>query len=244
MPTFVLVHGGHMGGWCWNPVRAHLQKQGHTVYTPTLTGCGDRSHLASPNVTMETHVQDITSFLYSYDLKDIVLVGHSYGTWICTQVVDQMPERIGHMVCLDGQLFRDGEGGMTNRTEEQREQLRRLAQERGEGWKLPPPPRRTSLFNDFSDEVWAWVEPRMAPMNLSWFEAPCKVKRFFDLGIPGTMIRCAQSPFNRGGDNPAVHRAQELGWTVEWIDAGHYCMCTRPADTAEALHQVAFRSRL
>lgn len=196
MATFVLVHGGYMGGWCWRGVAETLQQKGHMAYTPSLTGCGEHRHLASPEVTMETHVQDVTSLLDTYDRENVVLVGHSYGTWICSQAADRMPERIGYMVYLDGQLFKDGEGGMTNRSEEQREQLRRLARERGDGWKLPPPPRRAPLFNDFSDAVWEWVEPRMAPMNLSWFEAECDIKRFFDLRIPGTMVRCTHSAFN------------------------------------------------
>lgn len=241
MATFVMVHGGHMGGWCWRRVRDQLTAKGHSVYAPSLTGAGSRAHLLTQQVTMETHVQDIASLIMSFDLRDVLLVGHSYGTWISTQVVDRMPERIAHFVCLDGQLFRDGESGMSTRTEEQRQQLWNLAKKHGEGWKMPVPPRKSPLFNDFTDEVWDWTQPRLAPMSMDWFETSVSARRFWEARIPGTMVRCKQAPFNRDGGKFPIGRAEELGWTVEWIDAGHFCMLTKPLETARILEAIAAR---
>jgi pimeloyl-ACP methyl ester carboxylesterase len=242
MATFVLVHGGYMGGWCWRGVADRLIAEGHTVYTPTLTGQGERAHLLTREIAMETHVADVTNVLTYEDLRDVILVGHSYGTWVMTQVADRVYERVRHLVCLDGQLFRDGEGGMTPRTEEAREQLRGVARKYGDGWRLPPPPRKNPLWSDFTDEQWTATSPRLTPMALGWFEAACHITRLYDVRPPGTMLRFTRSPFGSGGPSGPLARAQELGWTRGFIDAGHYGMITQPDRVALALRETAARA--
>ena len=92
MATFVLVHGAFTGGWHWQRVRRHLQKAGHEVYTPTLTGAGERGHLLSRDIRLAVHVKDVTSLLFHEDLHDVVLVGHSYGGVVITAVAEQAAE--------------------------------------------------------------------------------------------------------------------------------------------------------
>lgn len=101
MTTFVLVHGGWHGGWCWDSLATRLRVQGHTVYAPSLTGLADRAHLIDAVTGPETHVDDITSLITFHDLRDITLVGHSYGGIVITGVASQLTDRIAHLVYLD-----------------------------------------------------------------------------------------------------------------------------------------------
>jgi len=107
--TFVLVHGVWHGGWCWSRVAALLRARGHRVTTPTQTGLGERSHLLSPAITMDTFVEDIVRHLEWEDLQDVVLVGHSFGGAPITGAADRVLERIGRLIYLDGAIMEDGE---------------------------------------------------------------------------------------------------------------------------------------
>jgi pimeloyl-ACP methyl ester carboxylesterase len=109
MATFVLVHGGWFGGWCWQKVIPFLEEAGHEVYAPTLTGLAERASELSPEVGLDTHIQDIVDLLEEKNLHGVILVGHSYGGMVITGVVDQVPERIAHLVYFDTFVPRDGE---------------------------------------------------------------------------------------------------------------------------------------
>nr|MDT0665962.1 alpha/beta hydrolase [Micromonospora sp. DSM 115978] len=99
--TYVLVHGGGHGGWCYQRVARLLRAAGHEVYTPTLTGLGDRSHLLRPEIDLDLHIRDVVALLRFEDLDDVILVGHSYGGMVITGVADRAAERIGRLVYLD-----------------------------------------------------------------------------------------------------------------------------------------------
>jgi pimeloyl-ACP methyl ester carboxylesterase len=109
MATFVLVHGSMHGGWCWQRVAPLLRAAGHEVFTPTLTGLGERVHLAHPDIDLDTHIQDVLGVLEDEDLHDVVLVGHSYATLVIIGVADRLPERIAHLVYLDGPIAGEGQ---------------------------------------------------------------------------------------------------------------------------------------
>lgn len=99
--TYVLVHGAWFGGWVWKPVAEGLRQLGHTVYTPSLTGCGDRKHLIRPGINLDTHADDIINLIMMEDLKNVVLVGWSYSGMVVSDVLARIPDRIGSMVYLD-----------------------------------------------------------------------------------------------------------------------------------------------
>src|SRR6185436_14666879 len=101
MATYVLVHGGGHGGWCYQKVARLLQAEGHEVYAPTMTGVGDRSHLLAPGIDLDLHIRDIVALLHYEDLHDVILVGHSYGGMVITGVADRAADRIGKVVYLD-----------------------------------------------------------------------------------------------------------------------------------------------
>jgi pimeloyl-ACP methyl ester carboxylesterase len=109
MATYVLVHGSASGGWIWRSVAKILRAAGHEVFTPTLTGMGDRVHLMNPTVGLGTHVQDVVNMLYFEDLRDVILVGHSYTGMVITGVADRALERVRHIVYMDATIPRNGE---------------------------------------------------------------------------------------------------------------------------------------
>lgn len=109
MRTYVLVHGGGHGGWCYQRIAPLLRKEGHEVYTPTLTGLGERRHLLSANVDLEMHIADVVGVLTFEDCREVILVGHSYGGMVITGVADRAPERIKELVYLDAAHPRNGE---------------------------------------------------------------------------------------------------------------------------------------
>jgi pimeloyl-ACP methyl ester carboxylesterase len=109
MATYVLVHGGAHGGWCYRYVAAILRDAGHEVYTPTLTGLGERAHLLGPGIDLDTHITDVVAVLHYEDLHDVILVGHSYGGMVITGVADRAPRPVGHLVFLDAATPVNGE---------------------------------------------------------------------------------------------------------------------------------------
>ncbi|HUH41378.1 MAG TPA: alpha/beta fold hydrolase, partial [Castellaniella sp.] len=106
--TYVLVHGAWHGGWCWARVAGPLRRQGHRVLTPTLTGLGERCHLLSPRITLETFIQDIVHVLNFEDLSEVILVGHSFAGLVISGVADRVPQRIRQLVYLDAFLMDPG----------------------------------------------------------------------------------------------------------------------------------------
>ncbi|MEM7071900.1 MAG: alpha/beta fold hydrolase, partial [Pseudomonadota bacterium] len=138
MTTYVLIHGGWFGGWCWREVADQLRAKGHLVFTPTLTGLGERSHLASPQITLQTHAQDIANVLIYEDLNDVILLAHSYSGMPVTLVPRLAPGRIQELIYLDAFVPEDGQ--MLNDLVDGGDMMRRVAETKGFGWLNPPPP--------------------------------------------------------------------------------------------------------
>ena len=109
MANFVLVHGAWVGGWCWRPVAQALRRSGHEVYTPTLTGLGERSHLINSNINLDTHISDVTNVIHREELSEIVLVGHSHGGMVITGVFDALSDKITSLVYLDAFVPENGQ---------------------------------------------------------------------------------------------------------------------------------------
>src|SRR3984957_4205166 len=106
--TFVLVHGAWHGGWCWQRVADRLRGSGHTVFSPTLTGLGERSHLLRGGIDLKTHITDVVNVIKWEGLTDVVLCGHSYGGFVISGVAEQVGPAIRAIVFLDAFVSRDG----------------------------------------------------------------------------------------------------------------------------------------
>jgi pimeloyl-ACP methyl ester carboxylesterase len=243
MATYVLVHGGGHGGWCYQRVARLLAADGHAVYAPTLTGLGERAHLLSPAIDLDTHIDDIVAVLTYEDLRDIVLVGHSYGGMVVTGVADRVPERIGDLVFLDAATPKNGEslvdvaGPMMNAARA----FGRV--ENGIELVLIPDADVNSVsyygITDPADA--AWVNARLTPHPWACFEQPLRLEHEAALwAIPQSHIVCTSTIPTR--DPELIARARAAGRLWE-IDTGHDLMLTEPRAVADALLQIGARGR-
>ena len=139
MATFVIVHGAWSGGHAWRWVRPLLRSAGHEVFTPALTGLGERSHLASAQIDLETHVRDVIAVLEYEDLREVVLVGHSYGGMVISGVADRVPERLALLVYLDAEVPMDGQSELDLLPPQERLGMRKQPDPKGRGGRSRRP---------------------------------------------------------------------------------------------------------
>jgi len=230
--TFVLVHGAWHGGWCWKKVAPLLRADGHQVYTPTLTGLGERRHLASPQVNLSTHIQDVVALLEFEDLHDVVLVGHSYAGFVIAGVTAQARARLGHLIFLDAFLPEDGKR-MTDYFNP--EGLNDVVQRQGGGWRLPLPFPLAELGVDNPADV-AWATPRITDQPFATFTETLKLPADSFVGLRSSYIRTTNGePFE-----PQATRATAAGFNVSAMtDAGHMVMITRPRELVTRLVELS-----
>lgn len=234
MATFVLVHGAWHGSWCWKRVRKSLQARGHDVFTPTLTGVGERSHHLSPQVNLNTHIDDVVNLIQWEDLSDVVLCGHSYGGCVISGAADRVADRIRALVYLDAFVLQDGQSLHDTLPPAQQAMQLELAQQHGEGWKTPPIP--AAVFNvNASDREWVDRQCTMQP--LATFQQPIKLSGRADSVKNTTFILASgwnDSPF------PVFYeQAKARGWRTLSIDCGHDVMLDRPDELTNILVDVA-----
>src|SRR5438552_12765191 len=172
MTSFVLIHGAWHGSWCWKRVRRLLQAQGHDVFTPTLTGLGERSHLLSRDVNLETHILDVVNLIQWEELSDVILCGHSYGGAVITGVADRIPDTIRSLVYLDAFVLRNGENVAQHVPEPQYKQMADGSNSAGEGWKVPPSP--AEVFSTNSEDC-EWVNRQCTMHPRECFEQRIKL---------------------------------------------------------------------
>lgn len=165
MGNYVLVHGGWQGGWSYGRVARLLRKLGHEVYTPTLTGLGERSHLAKTRINLDTHIADVVNTLLWEDLSNVVLVGHSFGGVVISGVADRLPERIAALVYLDALVPNSVDTLFTLRPEYMARFVGDIA--RGDGLLVPPRP--ASVFDAVSPEDWRWIDSKTTPHPFACF---------------------------------------------------------------------------
>ena len=137
MATFVLVHPAWHGGWCWRKVTPLVRAQGHEVHAPTLTGLGERAHLADPDISLATHIEDVVNVLEFEDLRRVILVGNSSGGMVITGVADRVPERLAQVVYLDAFVPEDGQSLVDLLSADHRQAMEALVKAEGQGWMLP-----------------------------------------------------------------------------------------------------------
>lgn len=239
MTTYVLIHGGWHGGWCWRELAPLLRTAGHEVYTPTLTGLGERVHLAHSAIDLDTHIQDVVNVLWYEDLDGVVLVGHSYGGMVLTGVAHRVPERLSHLVYLDAFVPRDGQCLLDLLPPERQQQFRDQARATGDGWRVPS--LGVERFGVTDEEDVSWVGARLVDQPLQTFEQPVECVTATADALPRTYIYCTRSGLSFG---PFAQRAQsEPGWRYRELGTGHDAMITVPQDLANLLLEVAGGTR-
>ena len=235
MATFVLVQGAWIGGWYWKRVREQLQAAGHDVFTPTLTGLADRSHLLSRDINLDTHILDIVNLIQWEERSDIVLCGHSYGGCVVTGVADQLPDRIRALVYLDAFVLEDGENLAQHVPADQYNRLLEGARTTGDGWKVPPIP--PEVFNVNPADV-EWLKRQYTVHPLRCFEQPIKLTGAINQ-IKNVTYILAEGFVEGSPFPPFYKKAKTKGWKTFTMSCGHIPMLDQPEELTKILLQAA-----
>jgi pimeloyl-ACP methyl ester carboxylesterase len=223
MVTYVLVHGSSWGSWCWKEVARRLRATGHDAYTPSLTGLGERVHLASPTITLDTHILDVSNTLIYEELQDVVLVGLSYGGMVITGLAERLPERIAHLVFLDAPVPGDGESVCSLMGPAATITALDRARTEGDGWRFggdgdptAPQPGDPTRGRATRNPLQTWLQP-------------LTVRNPAAAAIPRTYIRCTDRQWvsNPWLDSMAAMlersaaMARTAGWGYHDLPTGH-----------------------
>ncbi|HMK84491.1 MAG TPA: alpha/beta hydrolase [Steroidobacteraceae bacterium] len=234
---YVLVHGGGHGGWCYQPLARILRAHGQEVYAPTLTGLGERSHLLSAAVDLDLHITDIVKVLEYEDLRNVILVGHSYGGMVITGVADRAADRIGHLVFLDAATPSNGQSLVDIAAPFM---MAARAQGRvidGVELVLFPGTDPLGYYGVKDPQQLEWMKPKLTPHPWKCFEQALRLENEAAIRkIPQTHIVCASTL--PGRDRPELEARSEGRFWV--IDTGHDLMITEPDAVAKMLLRLAY----
>ena len=235
----VLVHGAWHGGWCWSRVVPRLEAAGARVFTPTLTGLGERAHLTAGPPGLETHIADVVGLIEAEDLQDVVLVGHSYAGMVITGAADLLRSRIARLIYLDAAVPSDGDdfashipGLSAAEAERRRRVFRSMA---ADGAWLPPP--EPGLVGVTAAEDVAWLKRRLTRHPLRTWLDPVSLRNGGHAGIPKTYVLATEPPSILMGYPAQAEAARKAGgeWTCREIACGHDMMVLEPERTASLI---------
>jgi pimeloyl-ACP methyl ester carboxylesterase len=218
--TFLVAHGAWGAGYTWKKMHPLMAASGHRLVTPTYTGLGEREHLAGPMNDLETHIQDVLAVIKYEDLRDIVLIGHSYGGMVATGVADRARDKIAQLIYLDAFVPRDGEALFDLISPEAQAAMRDGA---GDGWRVranPIPPDTSAVDQE-------WLAERRLPQSIKCFETPVRLAHG-ETTLPRSYVYCTRTspadPFRQF----AERAKREAGWRYFEIDASHSPHVTAP----------------
>jgi pimeloyl-ACP methyl ester carboxylesterase len=229
--TFLVCHGAWSAGWAWKKMHPLMAAAGHRLVTPTYTGLGERAHLASPSIDLETHIQDILNVIHYEGLRDIVLVGHSYGGMVATGVADRKRDRVAQLIYLDAFVPEDGQS-LWDLNEPGRQRDLELAKA-GDGWRVPPmPPPPDTAPVDLE-----WLAERRVAMPIKCFEKKLRLQGG-KLSLPRRYIYATRiAPADTFGQFTKRARG-EAGWRYHEIDASHSPNVTAPEALMSLLQKI------
>ena len=242
MANFVLVHGAWHGGWCWQRVALLLQQQGHRVHAVTLTGLGERAHLLSPAITLDTHIDDVICAIEVEELHDVVLAVHSYAGMIGTAVADRIGKHLKHLVYVDAVIPKPGESWSSTQSAATQQQ-RLSAAKASTRFSFPPP---DPVVFGLTDADHAWVKRRQTPHPGNTYQAPLSFDMQRVAAIARTFVNCTQPAL--ATIEPSRLRAKDPKfWDGAWlpnskiveIKTGHDPMISEPAALAKILLDCA-----
>jgi pimeloyl-ACP methyl ester carboxylesterase len=250
MTSYVLVGGAWIGAWAWRDVARVLRDGGHDVYTPSLTGLAERVHLGGPETDLETHITDVVNVLTYDDLRDVVLVGHSYAGIVVSGVADRAAERLHTLVFCDSGPLPNGACFLDPSPPDQQAATRRAVDERGNGWRLPFPGfpllGEQASLSGLGPEQQRLMERRATPHPFGTYTQRLRLERD---GVPPyqrAMILCQDGrkflEFARArlvAGDPTFQAMAGDDWKMLELDTGHWPMLSRPAELGELLRQLA-----
>jgi|TARA_B100000809_G_scaffold68140_1_gene65311 pimeloyl-ACP methyl ester carboxylesterase len=231
MSTYVLIHGSYQGGWIWKPTVENLTEKGHTVYSPTLDGCGERAKFIRPGITITTQAEEISDFLHYQDLKDVVLVGTSTGGLVTCKTAELSRDRIQHIIFVDALAPQPGEkvADIVVRDPSYPVSITELT--RGPS-KVEMEER---LFQDLGPDLKKWAIDRVTMHPIEATDAPGELDGFWSQKWDATVIRCTLS-VNPSRDHQ-YRTAQKLEAQWHELEAGHYPMLSHPKELSQLLER-------
>lgn len=235
MTTYLLVHGAWHSGQCWERVVPLLASAGHRVLAPSLTGHGEKAHLLSREVGLDTHVDDIVGLITEEDLTDVVLVGHSYAGLVISSAANQVPDRIARLVYLDAMVPEDGESAAD--VQPMTQVLIDHATKSEPGWRVPPLPEMpppAGLFGVTDPADVAWLRTMLSDQSVRCLQQPVRLDNPAVNTIPRTHIHCVA-----GVPEGIVRRSVPAAQPVWELATGHDCMITMPTELANLLLKLA-----
>jgi pimeloyl-ACP methyl ester carboxylesterase len=231
LATLVLAHGAWSSAWAWKKMRPLLRAAGHEFFSPSYTGLGERAHLASPDINLDTHIDDVLGTLRVENLRDVVLIGHSYGGMVATGVADRARGRVRLLVYLDAFVPRPGQCAFDLVTAQARAGAVKALRE-GDGWRVPPAP----LPPDTAPEDVAWAAPLRLPHPAATLEQPLQ---FDENRLPPRAYVYCTRPGPDDVFRPFAERARQEGWPYLEIDASHNPHITAPGTLTAVLNALA-----
>ncbi|WP_341666760.1 alpha/beta fold hydrolase [Alcaligenes sp. SDU_A2] len=234
--TFVLVHGAWHGGWCWSRLAARLQAQGHKVYTPTLTGLGERSHLLTPSISLDTFVDDVANLLRWEELRNVTLVGHSFGGLVISGVADVLPRCLRQLIFLDAFILPSGTSTFDTLPQKVVENMTAAAHKNIVPAVPPPPLNALGLH---ASEDLHFVGHRLTPQPLSVYHSTLRLQNpSIGNARPCAYISCTHPPF-KAVDTSREWARQQKDWDFRELESGHSAMITHPDLLARLLLELA-----
>ena len=234
--TFVLAHGSWHGGWCWKKVADRLRAKGHAVYAPSYTGMGDRAHLLSKDITINTFAEDLVQVIQSEELSNVILVGHSFGGVPISGAADRVPEKIARLVYLDSVLVESGRSAFSYYPPAEAEARIKAAEKATNGVAVPVPQQLPAVWGlgKEGDPDYDWARRRLSPHPLQTYTTALTFKGPVGNNLPRTYIHSTQP------SHPVLEDSRKLvrswsGW--KWVDlaAPHDSMITHPEAVVELL---------
>ena len=233
-PHFLLIHGAWHGGWVWNEISDILRYQRCSVSTPTLTGLGEKKHLLSSKITIETFIEDVVNHIIFENLNNIILVGHSFAGSVISGVADRLKDRIQKLIYFDAMILIDGQKPFDITPKETVEQRIELAKKFGNNISIPAP--SADAFGVFDIKKSLLLEEKLTPHPLSAFQSKLILKNEVGNGIPLSYIFCTKPVYKSLESSREVVR--KMKWPIFELNAGHDAMLTHPKETLNLLMKI------
>jgi pimeloyl-ACP methyl ester carboxylesterase len=230
--TFLVCHGAWSAGWAWKKMHPLMNKAGHRLVTPTYTGLGERAHLAHPAIDLDTYITDVLQVIKYEDLRDFVLIGHSYGGMVATGVADRARDKVKQLIYVDAFVPQDGQSLLDFLADSEQRRMREGAKS-GDGWRVPPNPTPP----DTSSEDVAWLNERRVHTPINCLEA--KLSLSAPLTLPRSYIYATRAaPLDTFGQF-ARKTKNDPAWRYYEIDASHAPNVTAPEALMGLLEKIA-----
>jgi pimeloyl-ACP methyl ester carboxylesterase len=229
---FLVCHGAWSAGWAWKKMHPLMSKAGHRLLTPSYTGLGERAHLAHPAIDLDTHITDMLNVIKYEDLRDVVLIGHSYGGMVATGVADRARNKVKQLIYIDAFVPADGQSLLDFLAESERRRMREGAAS-GDGWRVPPNPTPA----DTPPEDVAWLRERRVHTPVKCFETRLSLSA--PLNLPRSYIYATRAaPLDTFGQFARMKK-NDPAWGYHEIDASHSPNVTAPEALMALLEKIA-----